>query len=250
MHEWETIYRYLQYDPRTYESPARLQPGDEHVAVYCEVMPGGPELRRTGLWYVSRPEDAALPDQGWKLHVAVATRHSVEALRRACRVLGDEGAAFKFLVDQRAIGLVNSKLWDRASGGKFITVYPADVPAFRRIGAALAEALEGLEGPRILSDRPWPGSRSLHYRYGGFTARSRLEVDGTRTLMIAGPDGELVPDRRRQYWEPPPWAVDPFPTGQRPSQEEVPLGGGRFAARTALRYSNRGGVYRALDRET
>lgn len=69
---------------------------------------------------------------------------------------------------------------------------------FLRLGEALTRELAGLVGPYVLSDRRWPGSSCVSYRYGGFARRSRLREDGSRLLVIAGPDGEPVPDVRRR----------------------------------------------------
>lgn len=249
MHDWAVIDLYAQFHPRWFESPSRYAPGDEHMLVYREVMPGSWSVKRSGLWYVAEPGEDALPAQGWKLHIGVRPDRSVEALRRALPVLRD-GASFKFLVDRRIAATACSKLWPRGSSGKLITVYPRDDAEFSRLGAALALELGNLAGPYILSDRRWPGSASVSYRYGGFRARTVLHPSGTRRFVIEAPHGELVPDDRNPYWSPPAWVSDPHPVTAAPASSKRAVNAGRFAVSSAIQFSNRGGVYEAVDSRT
>jgi serine/threonine protein kinase len=250
MHDWELLQRYSQYHPRWFETPARYEPRDEHRAVYFHVMPGSWSLERNGIWYVATQPEAGLPEQGWKLHVSSRTEDSTAVLRRALEVLQEHATCFKFLIDAHALACVNGKLWPRASGGKFITVYAVDRSHFELLGAHLAEALDGYAGPYILSDRRWPGSNCVFYRYGGFTPRAVLQLDGTRRLVIQSPDGTLVPDVRQPYWSAPEWIDDPLAPEDLPARTEIRLGDGRFEVTGAIRFSNRGGVYTAVDTQT
>jgi tRNA A-37 threonylcarbamoyl transferase component Bud32 len=250
VHDWEVLNRYAQYHPRWFETPSRHQPADEFHAVVAEFVPDSWDLRREGTWYVASPPGSRLADQGWKLHVSVSTRDGADALRRALPVLLEESVCFKFLLDPQVLAAVNGKLWPRASSGKFITAYPRGDGHFRRLGERLAGVLDGLAGPYILSDRRWPASRCVYYRYGGFRARSVLQVDGTRLFVIESPDGELVPDVRSPYWNPPEWVEDPFVALERADAPDVALADGRFSVTEALRFSNRGGVYKGIDRRS
>jgi len=251
---WEAIDMYAQYHPRWFESPTQYTPTDDYLAVYRKFIPDAWRLRRSGVWFYAEPSDPSaqnLPDQGWKLHISVSTRDSVEALRQALPVLEDELAPFKFLVDPLVTASANGKLFPRGSSGKFITVYPASLAQFHRLGSRLAARLGSLRGPYILSDRRWPGSRCVYYRYGAFRKRSVLRVDGMRNLVMRNPRGELVPDRRNAFWSPPDWVTDPFDSeaSQDGAQGHV-LCDGRFSILGALHFSNRGGVYSARDNET
>jgi len=250
-HSWEVIDRYCQYHPRWYEAASRYSPDKVHLRLFEEIIPDSWNLHRSGIWYNAEPPNAPLRDQGWKLHVSAGSDDSVEILRRSLPVLRDHRVWFKFLVDPRVTASVNSKLWPRGSSGKFITIYPGSDEQFQRLGDDLAEVLQDSKGPYILSDRRWPGSNVLFYRYGGFQPRSVLRVDGRRTLVIRHPNGELLPDDRNPYWSPPGWVKDPFPPettsdGTGP----VALGDGRFVVASALSFTNRGGVYEATDRQT
>ena len=157
---------------------------------------------------------------------------------------------FNFLLDPHLLAETNGKLWPRGSSGKFVTVYPRSDNHFRRLGERLAKELRDFSGPYILSDRRWPGSKCVFYRYGGFRARSVLQIDGTRAFVIASPAGELVPDLRYPYWSPPEWVDDPLGGTEHAVESQITLANGRFSITTALRFTNRGGVYRAVDMQS
>ncbi|MDN3351953.1 class III lanthionine synthetase LanKC [Actinomadura sp. DC4] len=249
MHSWDAIDRYSQFHPRWFESAHRYTPAPAYLAVYRSLVPASWRLERSGIWYVATPPGVLLAEQGWKLHVSAASARSAEVLRRILPILRDHRVPFKFLVDPRTTARVNGKLWPRSAGGKFVAVYPETSGEFHRIGGLLAEALEGEAGPYVLSDRRWPGSRSVFYRYGGFQARSRLRIDGRRDLLITTPSGERVKDGRLPYWSPPEWVTAPFPDDESTDGAGV-LCGGRFSVESALSFSNGGGVYRATDHHT
>jgi hypothetical protein len=112
----------------------------------------------------------------------------------------------------------------------------------------LGTALDGSEGPYVLSDIRW-GSGPLHVRYGGFVERFCQLADGEQVLAIAAPDGRLVPDPRQPSFTLPSW-VD-VPDVLKPSVAartkpdaamEFP-----FTVTRVLHFSNGGGVYLATD---
>ncbi|GAA2742054.1 class III lanthionine synthetase LanKC [Kitasatospora cinereorecta] len=247
MLSWQSLQYYLQFDRRWFETADRHVPDPGHLAVFRSLVPDGWRTRRRGLWFMADPPGADTPAQGWKLHVTAESGQGAEALRLALPVLFASGTAFKFLIDPYAVDLTSGKNFSRTASGKFITVYPSDEHAFRAIGAALAAVLEGRGGPYILSDRRWPGSKAVYYRYGGFTAVKRLRPDGISDLMITAPDGTAVPDVRAPYYEAPAWATDPFPAE---AEEEDGALNGRYTPHTALAFGNRGGVYIATDART
>ncbi|MFJ5921440.1 class III lanthionine synthetase LanKC [Kitasatospora sp. NPDC092948] len=247
MLSWQSLQYYLQFDRRWYETAERHRPDPQHLAAFRELVPDGWGTRRRGLWFIADPPGRNTPAQGWKLHVTAAAGESEEVLRLALPVLFAHGVSFKFLIDPWSVELTSGKNFSRTASGKFITVYPADDAEFHAVGKELAEALEGRGGPYILSDRRWPGSTAVYYRYGGFAAIKRLRPDGISDLMIATPDGTLVPDVRNPYFETPAWVTDPFPPEE---AEEGSALNGRYLPTSALMFGNRGGVYLADDRET
>jgi hypothetical protein len=248
---WETVVSYMMHHPRWFEDFTQRAPAAEHFREYRAVMPGDWQLSRRGHWIIAEPPDVPMPGQGWKLHVSATSRNSAEVLRVALPVLRDAGVRFKFLMDPAAVQEANGKSFPRGSSGKFITVYPVDDAQFHEVGRALTEALDGFDGPYLLSDRRFPGSRVVFYRYGGFRSFFRLRPGGIRELMINTPDGAQVPDVRTPYWTVPEWARDPFPLpAGKPSGEKTALADGRFVVESALLLGNRGGVYRAVDTGT
>jgi hypothetical protein len=271
--EWETVLSYMTHHPRWFEDFSRRAPSSEHIREYRAVIPDNWMLGRRGYWMLSAPPGTETVAQGWKLHVAATADTSTEMLRRALPVLRDARVHFKFLMDPDAVLECNGKSAPRSASGKFITVYPSDVAEFRAVGDALAGALAGCEGPYILSDRRYPGSRAVYYRYGGFATISRLQPMGVKELLIHAPDGSAVADVRHPYWHTPLWVTDPFApeltapaamwtgaagpadSGIGPTPAEEPprptgLADGRFTITSALSFSNRGGIYLGVDNET
>jgi hypothetical protein len=180
-------------------------------------------------------------------------------------VLVGEGAAFKFAAGLRYVRVLNSAGADRASSGKFLTVYPTDDDQARRVAAAAHAATGGLAGPVILSDRPYRPGSLVHYRYGGFTGRYAIDGDGLVVHLLRTPDGELVPDERRPVYSAPAWAADPFQPPQpgggagtpadaamsrqaKSHEHAMVLLNDRYVVTAALAHANKGGTYLATDR--
>ena len=118
--------------------------------------------------------------------------------------------------------------------------------------ASLDQATADLPGPAILSDRPYRRGSLVHYRYGAFRGRAYISNDGDLVYAIVGPDGDLVEDRRTAHFTPPPWVRPLFPEvrpGNGQKSANVLLDD-RFLVREAVRYANKGGVFRATDQRT
>src|SRR5919197_141598 len=116
--------------------------------------------------------------------------------------------AFKFLRSRDIVLLLNSKYADRASSGKFCTIYPIGDGALERTVVDLGAALDGRCGPYILSDVRWRNG-PVYLRYGAFTGRYCLDETGDRVLAVVHPDGRLVPDVRKPGGYRPAWAPVP-----------------------------------------
>lgn len=205
-------------------------------------------------WCHVTPVGQAIRPQGWKLHVSATLGSARAVLAGALPVLLDEGCAFKFAATDEVITQLNSARAPRANSGKFLTVYPAADEDLPRLAERLHHATDGLDGPRILSDRAYVPGSLVHYRYGAFVDRRVLSNDGIYRRVIADPDGRLVDDRREPRFAPPAWARSPFPatTGESVPRrdDKAPRGvllADRFAVRQAIQHANKGGVYRAVD---
>ena len=206
-------------------------------------------ITRDGFWFFVHPSKRFdMPVQGWKIHVSASVENAESILSRAARVALMNGVPFKFALDKNVLTTMSSKRWTRGGSGKFITMYPSDLPCFKNLLEQLYAELHSEEGPYILSDRRYKDCRVLYYRYGGMLRTSRTDIKGEKVLILTSPDGEAVPDVRTPYFAPPPWASDPFPGEKTERREIVP--NGRYSVKKAISFSNSGGVYLAEDRET
>ncbi|WP_282694609.1 class IV lanthionine synthetase LanL [Streptomyces sp. CC208A] len=208
------------------------------------------------LWCRVAPRSGEQRRQGWKLHLSATAASAPAVLAKALEVLLRDASGFKFARSPEGVSALNSRATPRGSSGKFLTVYPRSDADAARLAGELHRATAGLAGPRILSDQPYAVNSLVHYRYGAFVGRRRLSADGLLVWYIEDPDGNPVEDRRTGRYEPPPWAVSPFPApppgAARPAEAEsrpVVLGG-RFAVREAIRHTNKGGVYRGSEVRT
>ncbi|QXJ26549.1 protein kinase/lanthionine synthetase C family protein [Actinomadura graeca] len=190
------------------------------------------------------------------MHVSATQASAEEVLRRSLEVLLEAGSAFKFAATLDHVAALNGRNTSRGHSGKFITIYPRGDDEAVRLAAELHRATAGLPGPRILSDRPYSRDSLVHYRYGAFVEERRMTNDGFYAWMILDPDGNPVEDRRTGTYTPPSWVRCPFPdNGMNVARrsggggDEV-LIGSRFAVKEAIRHTNKGGVYRAVDAET
>jgi len=168
-------------------------------------------------------------------------------------VLLREGSAFKVASTTAQLSFLENAA-ARSQAGKFLTVYPEDDAQAVRLAQALEEATQGLPGPRILSDRPLRPGSLVHYRYGSFDNNVVLYDDlGQVVPALRAPDGSLVPDRRSPWFDPPPWAQDPFEAAglveRPPLHGQGPLGT-RYQAFQALNQRSKGGIYLVKDEES
>ncbi|WP_416972952.1 class IV lanthionine synthetase LanL [Streptomyces sp. 4F14] len=208
-----------------------------------------------GFWCRVGPAEQARRVQGWKLHVSATPLSAPEVLARATRVLVRHGCPFKFAARAEHVEELTGIRYDRAQCGKFITAYPHDDDQLRTLAEELDRATAGLPGPRILSDRPYRPGSLVHYRYGAFNGVPHVSNEGVHQARLQAPDGSAVEDLRNPWFSPPAWAQLPFPgppgrPGKAPSAPRQVLLRDRYAVHDAIRHSARGGVYRALDRET
>ncbi len=113
----------------------------------------------------------------------------------------------------------------------------------------------------MLSDLPYRPGSLVSCRYGGFTPAYTLSAIGDVRPAISTPDGVLIEDHRRAWFECPPWTSPPAAfrppasgTGESASGTGEPAGrpaqvllADRFLVIQALRLTARGGVYLARD---
>ena len=203
-------------------------------------------------WHQLHPSEAAERLQGWKIHLSAIPDTAEEVLRRTLEIVKPERCTFKFVRSINEIRRSLSRSFDRSASGKFITLYPADEERFKALVESLDTATSHLPGPRIQSDRRLSPTSLVHYRYGGFAPIRNLVDAGSEQDMLVTPNGALLPDKRVPYFAPPPWAVDPLtqppknPAGATSGSRAARLNG-RYSVVEAIRHTNRGGIFRALD---
>lgn len=233
-----------------YETPSRIAIGSQHADVLRELLPEDWCMERFDVWLGAAPPAATMPVQGFKVHVSCAGGESVDMLRRIVPVCTAQGVAFKVVADPSLHRFMISKRYHRGGSGKFAAIYPASEQILLSVLADLHAATEGMDGPYILSDNRYRDSKVVFYRYGGFQRMPRLNVDGTRSLMLRTPTGEEVVDERTPYFTLPTWVADPV-TAALSSNDDAEGPGellnGRYQVLEALAFTNTGGVYRALD---
>jgi tRNA A-37 threonylcarbamoyl transferase component Bud32 len=234
-----------------YESFERYQSGEELLRIVRAALPLTWRLCRQACWFSAFPPAYALPRQGWKIHISATPTNCEEILRQAATFCIEQGVAFKFSLDIFCLQISTSALWTREGSGKFITIYPLNESHFCQVMEGLYHILRRFEGPYILSDKRYKDAGVLFYRYGGIAGRRQLSVSGEQKLVLLSPQGELVPDQRTPYWNPPEWVHDPFTLASddtaNAEEPDCTLKGGRYCIQEALRLSVDGGVYLATD---
>jgi predicted Ser/Thr protein kinase len=242
--------QYEQYclaDALFYDSPGhsgRL----ELFPVIERLLPPNWERAPIGDWMTFRPAGAAIPSQGWKIHVSACPDNADQTLAAVWEYCLPREIAFKLISSPLGVRMRNMKYAPRAASGKAATIYPADDVACERILRELDAELGGAAGPYILSDLRY-GSGPLHVRYGGFLRQSCLDERGEAVAAIQDPAGRLVPDLRSPVFTVPDWVRLPdFLAPHLAARNSVALADLPYEVTSALHFSNGGGVYAGLDK--
>ncbi|HEX8156744.1 MAG TPA: class III lanthionine synthetase LanKC [Solirubrobacteraceae bacterium] len=230
-----------------YDSVTVAAVEDEPFAIAGREVPNGWRASRMDDWLVYTPEGLRLPSQGWKIHASACLDNAEQIVETIWEYCVRERIAFKFIPSRQLLFLRNMKYAARGYSGKFVTIFPVDEQQFERILNELGPVLDGHESPYILSDLRW-GQGPLYVRYGGFTARFCVGPKGELEAAIENADGELVPDRRGAFFQPPSGVVLPACLGPHltarnsATMEDLP-----YRVDRVLHFSNGGGVYAGVD---
>ncbi|MGM0867379.1 MAG: class III lanthionine synthetase LanKC [Bacillota bacterium] len=198
------------------------------------------------VWKYYHVKGASLPEQGWKIHITSALEDSQNVLDSVARLCIDKMIEFKHLKDRRSFFEVNSKIANRASSGKFMTIYPNNNEVFVELLDLISFITRDFKkGPYILSDKRWKNS-NVFYRYGGF----KIILNENGEHCIRDENGNLVIDQRTPFYQVPDFVKD-FDdylntinnSGDLETKEDSQLE--QYEIETALSYSNAGGVYLA-----
>lgn len=211
----------------------------------------GWELKEDDFWFRCSPAAFPFRPQGWKIHLSTSLPGAQDLLEVAAQLLVDEDVAFKFAKTPEQVKALLSHRFDRGGGGKFVTIYPRDDDQFRRLVPLLHAATERFSGPAILSDTRYAPGSVVHYRYGAISGdRPVHRNEGYFEVPLVSPTGEWEDDPRNAWFSPPAWAADPFPHPKETHTAGPIILNERHEVVEAIRHSNRGGVYRAIDRAT
>ncbi|GGP41781.1 class III lanthionine synthetase LanKC [Saccharothrix coeruleofusca] len=239
--------RYEAYcfaDRHFYDVQSPSETADDDFSHILPALPEGWTQTDKNIWRHLHPDGVRLPKQGWKIHVSATVLNAAQVLLETFEHLVPKRIPFKYLRTRSIVLARNSKYAPREGSGKLITVYPADEAELESTLRELSEVLRGQAGPYILSDLRY-GTGPLHVRYGGFVEQW-LEEDGKRVLAIEGPDGALVPDRRKPTFSTPDWVslpacLEPHLAARRAGD----AGSFPYDVLSSLHFSNGGGVYLA-----
>ena len=237
-------------DPLFYDSPMVARDDDVDFDIARSGVPSGWKRDEFEDWLVYTPESGDVPNQGWKIHASATLDHAEKVLAVVWDYCVPRGIPFKFVRSQQLLLLANGKYAHRGSSGKFVTIYPVDSTPFETIMNELGAALDGYEGPYILSDLRW-NDGPLYVRYGAFAERYCVGPDGEPIPAIEDLSGELVPDLRGATFQTPSWVSLPeFLQPQLDARTKTTVEAMPYDVERPLHFSNGGGVYAATDRRT
>ncbi|NOR32048.1 MAG: hypothetical protein GQ539_13260 [Sulfitobacter sp.] len=210
------------------------------------------QVHRADYYTCFTNKNVALLDQGWKIHVSATPQNSAQIADLIYGYCIDNDIHFKILHSPKQLFLFNSKNWPRSASGKFAAIYPPSESRFEEILVELGALLHGLKGPYILSDirfREGP----LFARFGAFKDMVEVDENGVEYRAIYSPEGAPVPDSRLPYFSKPDFVTLPKileETRQEPSEPNSNGASNRFEIRSAVKFSNAGGLYLANEIET
>jgi hypothetical protein len=241
----EDYFWYCQHGLDFYEHPG-LSGASAHALVERR-EPDGWEVRNDHTWTFFSPVVVNLPEQGWKVHVSATLADADDTIDIVAKYCFTRLVPFKVLTRRQTHLRLNGKYAPRGKSGKLITIYPPDPEALRAVLDELNTALEGRQGPYILSDLRWRNG-PLYVRYGGFNAMYTVDGQGRQVLAVRRPDGALVPDSRGPSFRPPPWVALPdYLAEQQQLARTETTGSMPYTVQKALHFSNGGGIYLATD---
>ncbi|CJS84126.1 lantibiotic synthetase protein [Streptococcus pneumoniae] len=190
-----------------------------------------------------------MPKQGWKIHITTFIDEAQKTLDIVLPYLIENEISFKFVPNERQLLFKNSKNGDRASSGKFITIYPYDNKTFLTLLSDLDNLTKALKkGPYILNDKRWKYS-NVFFRYGAFVSMY-VNKDGQNVPAIQRSDGTLIPDVRAPYYEVPDFVEEPVEIQIMTKKVDAELDKedtskfDSYNVISALHFSNGGGVYK------
>ncbi|NRR23037.1 class III lanthionine synthetase LanKC [Brevibacillus sp. MS2.2] len=196
------------------------------------------------VWKMYMFKEQSLQAQGWKIHISATLDNAEQILQKVSNILVERKVHFKHLASEWDYLTTNSKTANRASSGKFITIYPPSDDDFLNLLDLLYTTLHSFEsGPYILSDKCWKNS-NVYYRYGGFA----MIFNEQGELCMKDENGELLVDERVPYYKVPSFVkeFDQYLDSLNTTSIEAEVENNKFEEyefQSALRFTNGGGIY-------
>ncbi|MEK3906711.1 class III lanthionine synthetase LanKC [Oceanobacillus sp. FSL W7-1309] len=239
-------YDYLNEDSN-YFVPNNLTPSSEKYLVMN--LPDDCIISNDekSVWKVYNFKEGILIEQGWKIHISATINNAKQILSKVSDLLVARKIPFKHLKSEYEFINTNSKTANRASSGKFITIYPPSNEAFLNLLSLLYNTLQTYEkGPYIFSDKRWRNS-NIYYRYGGFIAI--FNEDGE--MCIKDEKENLIVDERVPYYQVPDFAkefdqyIDSVNNKYTIEDNTKSNKFAEYEFKSAIRFTNGGGIYEA-----
>jgi len=236
-----------------YENIDKYTPTKEYSSIVQMLLPSDWRVRERGFWTGCSPEEWSPQDHGWKIHVSSAIERSEETLSACVPEIIRARASFKFCSDPKMLRLSLGKAWSRFQAGKFITIYPRHEAQFVELLHALHQKTKSFTGPHILTDKPYPGSRVVFYRYGAHVSSNRPDAYGNQRSGFNVEGGGWQEDVRDASFRLPPGISNPVSacdgSGTTGRSQSIVLKG-RYSVSGALKFNGTGGIYQAIDTQT
>ena len=242
--------RYLDYSVNNkglfYSEPNRIDKPEDRLSIASFSSDDWIYTIDADWIYMLNKNEQNSPDQGWKIHITAVPMEAQEELYAVSKYLINNNISFKFIPTIDKLIDRNSKNANRASSGKFITVYPHDTKIFIKLLDDLHELTKFYNnGPYILNDKQWKNG-NVFFRYGGFKEMTMIK-DGKKVDAIKDPSGKLIPDKRVPYYYLPEFVKEPMKIQE--NNKAVPISEykelKKYKIVNAISFSDAGGVYKA-----
>ncbi|QYN59391.1 hypothetical protein GYM68_09140 [Lactobacillus panisapium] len=157
------------------------------------------------------------PEQGWKIHISTDIYNSQKILAIVSSYLGSKKVMFKFITNISCLLQTTRKDFPRMQFGKFITIYTGSAKETKIIGQDLTQLLKEFEGIKILTDRNFPNSNIVFYRYGVIVPKWKINNENDHVYTIKDGNNNNISDSRKGFFYLPPGIHDIFPANKKKS---------------------------------
>lgn len=169
-------------------------------------------IRRQGIFTnIFFPTKTQYPGQGWKIHVSTDIYNSHEIIKIVSSYLGCKKILFKFITNMSTLLKTTGKNFPEMQFGKFITIYTCSRTQTKNIGEELTRLLKKFSGIKVLTDRNFPNSEIVSYRYGGINPEWKISNNNDRVYKIKDGNNSNITDSRKNFFYLPNGVKDIYP---------------------------------------